>query len=711
MGKRGALVTAEAVGVFEAFEHYRDMSSNSTPDMPIIPKEWYPDVDVLIATHNEETELLYKTINGCLHLHYPDKKKVHIYICDDTNRKEMSELAAKMKVGYFGMSENEFAKAGNLNNALRQTTSPLVATLDSDMIPLSDFLMETVPYFFLPQMEQLDDGTWREREEADKEMRIGFIQTPQSFYNPDLFQYNLYAQDSIPNEQDYFFREVNVGRNRTNSAIYAGSNTLISRQAIEEVGYIKTSSITEDFATGIEIQKKGFRCYAVDKTLAHGLAPTDVPSLIKQRERWGRGCVQTIRSQFFHFGKMKFQTRLSYFSSLLYWWTFLRRFIYIVSPILFTVFGVKVVDCSLFELAVFWLPYYLLYNRALRVISGNIRNQRWSNIVDTIIFPYMIIPIFLESIGVRQRKFIVTSKAANTGSGSDLKFAIPHLILTAATCVGLLFCLYGVVVHKSYGNIILIFWLLVNLYFLMMAVFFMRGKVNFRHEERLSASVDVTLTSASNIKFVGKTSDVSESGMAILLPFPEYVPYDEDIILAVDTQDYHAKLKGRVTHVAPYKDKWKYSMKIDYPTQEDKMEYFQIVFDRHHTLPVIITSSIAKEMKSNFRGRKASLQASNRRLPRVNVNSAVGTLDGGSVTLEDFNYEYIRIAKSENMKERITILLNSGLEISCVHPQNMDLSLYRVENWKDIANDPRLREALMIWSGHRVEMGETVSVS
>ncbi|TRA72468.1 hypothetical protein EWM17_19755, partial [Clostridioides difficile] len=42
-----------------------------------------------IATYNESVDLVRKTVNGCIHMQYPDKKKVHIYICDDGNREEM----------------------------------------------------------------------------------------------------------------------------------------------------------------------------------------------------------------------------------------------------------------------------------------------------------------------------------------------------------------------------------------------------------------------------------------------------------------------------------------------------------------------------------------------------------------------------------------------------------------------------------------------
>ena len=354
-----ALFAAEFISMLEAVIHYICMSKDKAPEFPVIPESEYPHVDVLIATHSEEPELLFKTINGCKHMEYPDPAKVHIYLCDDNDRPEMAKLAQKMGVGYFGLSGNKLAKAGNLNNALSKTNSPLVVTFDADMIPRSSFLMKTVPYFFLPEMIS-EDGVWRKRteEELDPDYKIGFVQTPQSFYNPDLFQFNFFAESNIPNEQDYFFKEVNVGRNSSNSAIYAGSNTLISRRALEEVGGIRTKTITEDFATGIDIQAKGYTCFAIDEVLASGLAPDDFPNLLKQRQRWGRGCVQTIRSTRFLFGKLPFLSKLSYLSCLLYWWTFLRRIVYILSPILFTVFGVLVVRTSLWGILLIWLLWH-----------------------------------------------------------------------------------------------------------------------------------------------------------------------------------------------------------------------------------------------------------------------------------------------------------------------------------------------------------------
>lgn len=123
-----------------------------------------------------------------------------------------------------------------------------------------------------------------------------------------------------------------MGRSASNAVIYAGSNTVISREALEEVGGIRTGTITEDFATGIDIQAKGYTTYAVDTVLASGLAPNDFQSLLKQRQRWGRGCVQTVRSIKFWTNGLPIVAKLSYLTCLFYWWTFVRRFIYMLSP-------------------------------------------------------------------------------------------------------------------------------------------------------------------------------------------------------------------------------------------------------------------------------------------------------------------------------------------------------------------------------------------
>ena len=705
-----ALFVAEFISMLEAVIHYICMSKDKAPEFPVISESEYPHVDVLIATHSEEPELLFKTINGCKHMDYPDPSKVHIYLCDDNDRPEMAKLAQKMGVGYFGLSGNKLAKAGNLNNALSKTDSPLVVTFDADMIPRSSFLMKTVPYFFLPEMI-LEDGVWRKRteEELDPDYKIGFVQTPQSFYNPDLFQFNFFAESNIPNEQDYFFKEVNVGRNSSNSAIYAGSNTLISRRALEEVGGIRTKTITEDFATGIDIQAKGYTCFAIDEVLASGLAPDDFPNLLKQRQRWGRGCVQTIRSARFLLGKLPFLSKLSYLSCLLYWWTFLRRIVYILSPILFTVFGVLVVRTELWGILLIWLPSYLIYNHSLRLLSGKVRDQKWSNIVDTILCPYMILPILAETFGIRMRTFAVTSKEKTGTRSAKIIYAIPHLILLAASIVGIYFSIERMMLYKSILGLVVLFWLCMNTYFLTMAVFFLLGRINYRSSQRFQAEIPVTF-SVGTRRVHGTTCDISENGLSFVTDFPEFIHGIVDFELR--DGKWAARVSGEIVQVGQFGNQWKYGVKLAELPFEEKQNYAQIVFDRLPTLATEIKTSAAKDLMVFFKRKTASSVRSQRKLPRIPLDASLKTDSGETVHVSNYNYQYMLLTGTVPGPAFDVYMGNTVLHLkktpSSVGGKD---TLFEIENWENISDSLELHEALLeLIQGKQMEKKELVNL-
>ncbi len=685
------LVVAEAISALEAFLHYTDMHHMMVPEKPEIPLELYPDVDVFIATHNEEVSLLYKTANGCKHMHYPDPGKVHVYLCDDGNRPAVAELAKELGIGYLGLADNKYAKAGNLNNALSKTSSPYIVTFDADMIPTSDFLMETMPYMFLPQYKKDEDGRWvpRTEEELDPDFKMGFIQTPQSFYNPDLFQYFLYSEGRIPNEQDYFFREINVGRNRANAAIYAGSNTLIARAALDEVGGIATGTITEDFETGIKIQSAGYTCYAIDKALAHGLAPNDFDSLIRQRERWGRGCVYSMRHTHIMLNpKLKFRTKLSYFSALLYWFTFARRFIYIMAPILFVVFHIPVVICTLRDLLLIWLPSYLLYNHALKLSSGKIRSYRWSNIIDTIIFPYLIVPIIAEALFIKLKKFHVTEKS-HTDNGGDLLLGLPHMILLVLDVIALVILFPEVVVGRNYGGIVLLYWILVNGFNLVMALLFVAGRRNLRSSDRFQVSLPVEVSSESR-QVKGLTADISENGLAVILPEPVSTRDQVPLTVTIRDREYTAQLQCMVASVSQVKDSWKYGLRIDTMDSADRENYTQIVFDRHHTMSNTMhpTVSTFSDLSVNIQKRMQPLQRSQRKLPRITIGRRYPMEGGGSVLVEDINFAYLRVSDEDAVTLPQDFTLNMDGYLLELRKSEIRPNLYEILNREELLDDP-----------------------
>lgn len=595
------LLVSECLTVMTTFElyHLRLKSRKGKLKLPVIPPEAYPDVDVFIATHNEPCEILYKTASACTFMDYPDKSRVHIYLCDDGCRPEVEQLAAQLGVGYLKAENNKHAKSGNLNHALSQTHAPLIATFDADMIPRHTFLMDTVPYFALPDYIEDEGGVWRRRteEEKDPKFRIGLVQTPQSFYNLDLFQFNLYAEELIPNEQDFFSMEVNQMRNSSNASAYTGSNTLILRRAMEEIGGFPYYTITEDFETSCRLQMEGYITYASDKVEAHGLSTTDVRSMMRQRVRWARGVIQSLQNTHAIFSpKLSLSARITYLNSFLYWWSFFHRLVFILAPILFALFDFKLVDCTMKELLIFWLPSYLMYSRSMRGLSSNIRSQKWSQIIDTTFAPAMVIPVLLETLHIRETKFKVTNKKQTANNSRAVSYMIPHLILVALSVAALLRFVRGKYGVALLYSAIIIYWLCYNLISLLYALAFMLGRDMPRKSERIAAQETAWLRWEGGAMLC-RTDNVSDSGALVVTPaaLPEGV---QEFMLTICTERYEAALRAQLVAARKLEagsrflkadeqagESWLCSFRVEPVDEQARRQYIQVVYDRSTMLP------------------------------------------------------------------------------------------------------------------------------
>lgn len=697
-----SLLIVEVLGMVEAFVHYANMYNVKGYPCPCVPPEEFPHVDVFIATYSEECELLYKTINGCRHMAYPDPSKVHIYLCDDNRRPQMRRLAEQMGVHYLDRPDNKGAKAGNLNNALAHSSSPYIVTFDADMVPKSDFLMKTIPYFVDANMRN------RGRREEDQ-IRLGFVQSPQAFYNPDLFQFNLFSEGRIPNEQDYFYKDIQVARTRTNSVIYGGSNTVLAREALEAAGGFYTEAITEDFATGILIQKAGYVSLAIAEPLASGLSATDLKGLIQQRTRWGRGVIATGRKMhLFTSRDLSFAQKMNYWASVWYWYAPVKRLIYILSPMLYATFGFMVFKCTLLQVLIFWLPMYVSSNISLRMLSGNIRNTKWTGIYETVLFPFMLVPIVLETFGVSLKKFKVTKKETQLNEkGQNIVYMVPFLILIVLSVIGLIRCVTIMFDSGSFEPIVVIFWLLNNLFLLVMSLFFVDGRIPYRKSERVSVSYPCTLSNRI-YRISGTVCDISEDGIAVFLDQPNYFPQGEWLEVEFSSERYHARLSTEIVYVRKDGERWCYSMKITdhHDTYDD---YLQLLYDRVPTLPEEIKkdSGSFEDLKMNTQKRVTPPFFQRRYVPRilldidVRYEAAAGGETGrtaGTVRLSDFNYTHVTL-KDPALPKQLVLMPEYEWALQCEYEGEIrdGLLLYRVTNSQKLWENKQVMDAFGVW--------------
>lgn len=668
---------------------------------PEVDPSEYPDVDVLIATHNEEVPLLLKTVNAAVHMKYPDPSKVHIYLSDDKNRPEVKELAEKFGIGYLGLENNKHAKSGNLNNALAHTDSPLVATFDADMIPYSDFLLETVPYFV---------GNQKERE-ADEDVKpLGLVQTPQSFYNADVFQFNLFTEETIPNEQDFFSREVNVLNNAHDAAIYTGSSTLISRQAIADAGGFPTNTVTEDFQLGALINSQGYKNISTLEPMASGLTPTDIPSVLKQRIRWGRGVVQSVHNlKLFTNKNLTFQQKLVFMNGYLYWWSFIRRLLYILAPILFTVFNIQVVDTDFWTLLIFWLPSYFFLHLSMQDLSTDIRTQRWGEVQETIFAPYLFIPVFLQAIGIKEKKFKVTNKAA-TQSKKDIWYVLPHAVLLALTIFGLIKFNYGKFGSEIFYGSVITFWLLSHAINLTFSVFFYLGRPIFRKTERFLAAYEVNVrTETKTYDFV--TRNISENGLSFVSDVPYYFPENQTLAFEVRKAGYVAHLTGKIVRVYREKEQWIYGVALDEMPEKEYLQYLQIIYDGfNRSLPQyrdpwltpfdLFFANVQRRL-NQFSGKTLPIS----KQPVIQVNEVV-SLEAMDVMLEKYNYVTMTFISAENLREqvdRIVTIDHVTFELEFLEQVESQKYVFQVKNVDELLEEASFYELITKWTTQKGE--------
>src|SRR3989338_8260816 len=234
------------------------------------PKE-FPDVDVYIPTYNEDWDILEKTIVGCKSLIWP-KNRLHVWVLDDGRRSWLKEKCHDFNINYLIREDNKGAKAGNINAAFSNTTSPFIAIFDADFIPQQNFLTRVMGFFHDP--------------------KIAIVQTPQVFYNFDFMQTNLGMFHDILDDQRLFFDVIMPARDGWDSAFFCGSCGILRRKPIMEAGGLSSESITEDILLSLHLLSKGYITRYLNEPLSHGLAAETIEAFTVQRKRWCHGGIQ-----------------------------------------------------------------------------------------------------------------------------------------------------------------------------------------------------------------------------------------------------------------------------------------------------------------------------------------------------------------------------------------------------------------------------------
>ncbi|KFX13187.1 UDP-forming cellulose synthase catalytic subunit [Pectobacterium atrosepticum] len=467
--------------------------------LPKDSKTW-PTVDLMIPTYNEPLSVVKPTVYAALGIDWP-KDKINIYILDDGGRAEFKAFAEEVGVHYIARVTHEHAKAGNINNALKQATGEFVAIFDCDHVPTRSFLQLTMGWFF-------------------KDKKLAMLQTPHHFFSPDPFERNPGRFRRTPNEGTLFYGLVQDGNDMWDATFFCGSCAILRRKPLDEINGIAVETVTEDAHTSLRLHRRGYSSAYIRIPQAAGLATESLSAHIGQRIRWARGMVQIFRLDNPLFGKgLKLGQRLCYANAMMHFLSGIPRLIFLTAPLAFLLMHAYIIFAPALAIALYVLPHMVHASLTNSRIQGRYRHSFWSEIYETVLAWYIARPTTVALFNPHKGKFNVTAKGGLVEEQHvDWVITRPYLVLVLLNIAGVLYGIWRLIYGPS-EEIMTVFisllWVVYNMTILGGAVAVAVEAKQVRQAHRVEMSMSAAILRADGHLFPCVLRDYSDGGVGV----------------------------------------------------------------------------------------------------------------------------------------------------------------------------------------------------
>ncbi|MGX8127056.1 glycosyltransferase [Clostridioides difficile] len=306
----------------------------------------YPMVSILVPAHNE-AKVIGKTVESLLLLNYP-KDKMELIVINDNSSDNSKDILEDIKNKYnnynFTIINTDNLTGGKgksnaLNIGYTISKGEFIAVYDADNTPDRNALR------YLIQTIVMDDelgaviGKFRTRNK-NKNLLTKFIniETLSFQWMSQAGRWELFNLCTIP-----------------------GTNFILRKSIIEEIGGWDSKAIAEDTEISFRIYKLGYKIKLVPQSITWEQEPETVKVWIKQRTRWAKGNIYVLMKyirNIFKQGKNKIVFDIAYFFSV--YFLFLTSVI--ISDILFILSISKLIEISIpINFFIIWILSYLLF--------------------------------------------------------------------------------------------------------------------------------------------------------------------------------------------------------------------------------------------------------------------------------------------------------------------------------------------------------------
>lgn len=255
----------------------------SVPKTPVLSTNLTVDVFTTYFP-GEPIEMVTDTLLAIQKMKYPHTT----YLCDEANDGYLIEFCKANGILHVTRNNRINAKAGNINNALKQATSDICLILDPDHVPRENFLDEIMPYF--------------------EDEKIGFVQTVQAYYNID----ESYVAKGSAEQTFHFYGPIMMTMNSYGTVNAIGANCVFRRKALDSIGG-HAPGLSEDMNTAMQLHAKGWRSVYVPNVYTKGLVPASLTSYYKQQLKWSRGTLELLVTEYPKlFSKFSWRQKIHY---------------------------------------------------------------------------------------------------------------------------------------------------------------------------------------------------------------------------------------------------------------------------------------------------------------------------------------------------------------------------------------------------------------
>lgn len=528
--------------------------------MPADVGTW-PSVDIFIPSYNEPLEVVRQTVFSAMSMDWP-ADRLHVYVLDDGRRAEFREFCEELNVGYLIRDNNHHAKAGNINEALKVTSSEYIAIFDCDHIPTRSFLQVCMGWFF-------------------KDTNLVMLQTPHVFFSPDPFERNLDTFHRMPNEGELFYGIVQDGNDLWNASFFCGSCAIIRRKELLEVGGIAVETVTEDAHTALKLSRLGYNTAYLEVPQAAGLATESLSGHVGQRIRWARGMAQIARTDNPLFGKgLKFGQRLCYLNAMLHFFYGLPRLVFLTAPLAYLFFGAHVFQATALMITAYALPHLAHASVTNSRIQGRFRYSFWNEVYESVLAWYIMRPVLVAFMNPKLGKFNVTAKGGVIEKAYfDWTIARPYVVLLILNLIGIaagIWKLFSSAGDETTTLVINMVWTIYNIILLGASVAVASETRQIRGTPRVAASLPAVIRFENGRTLVCKTEDFSQHGLGLTVPPDSDIPMGSRLSVSL----FRSEEEGVFPAIVTFNGSGRLGVKFDNLSLHQQAELASLTFAR-----------------------------------------------------------------------------------------------------------------------------------